>query len=208
MTMFTLVQVIGNVFSSYKYIISNSVENLRYFKEPIFIWTTIPDDQATVIVTYVEGAILPIAALLLTSMITNYLSDKEEKHKELEYKKPIESKITDERAKEPSNNDNEQWETGRTENTKNSEDKEDSMQYEQKNNDSKEDETEKEDNNIEKEDNEISNENIDLSKEESVVEELNESVIQDESIKNDITSDSPEVDKDNDKKESHFINLK
>ena len=84
MTMFTLVQVIGNVFSSYKYIISNSVENLRFFKEPIFIWTTLPDDQATVIVTYVVGAILPIAALLLTSMITNYLSDKEEELKQLE----------------------------------------------------------------------------------------------------------------------------
>jgi len=75
MTMFTLVQVVGNVFSSYKYIITNSVENLRYFKEPIFIWTSLPDDQATVIVTYVVGAILPVAALLLTSMITNYLTD-------------------------------------------------------------------------------------------------------------------------------------
>lgn len=89
MTMFTLVQVIGNVFSSYKYIISNSVENLRYFKEPIFIWTQLPDDQATVIVTYVVGAILPIAALLLTSMITNYLSDKEEEKKN-ELEQPVE----------------------------------------------------------------------------------------------------------------------
>ena len=84
MTMFTLVQVIGNVFSSYKYLITNSVENLRYFKEPIFIWTDLPDDQATVIITYVVGAILPIAALLLTSMITNYLTDNEEEIKELE----------------------------------------------------------------------------------------------------------------------------
>ena len=78
MTMFTLVQVIGNVFSSYKYLITNSVENLRFFKEPIFIWTDLPDDQATVIITYVVGAILPVAALLLTSMITNYLTDNEE----------------------------------------------------------------------------------------------------------------------------------
>ena len=81
MTMFTLVQVIGNVYSSYKYIITNSVENLRYFKEPIFIWTSLPDDQATVIVTYVVGAILPVAALLLTSMITNYLTDQAEEEK-------------------------------------------------------------------------------------------------------------------------------
>ena len=78
MTMFTLVQIIGNVYSSYKYIISNSVADLRFFKEPIFIWTQLPDDQATVIITYVVGAILPIAALLLTSMITNYLTDEEE----------------------------------------------------------------------------------------------------------------------------------
>lgn len=86
MTMFTLVQVIGNVYSSYKYIITHSVENLRYFKEPIFIWTTIPDDQATVIIVYLVGALLPIASLLLTSMITNYLSDQEENLKELENK--------------------------------------------------------------------------------------------------------------------------
>ena len=75
MTMFTLVQVIGNVYSSYKYIITNSVENLRYFKEPIFIWTDLPDAQANVIIVYLVGALLPIAALLLTSMITNYLTD-------------------------------------------------------------------------------------------------------------------------------------
>ena len=84
MFMFTLVQVIGNVYSSYKYIVTNSVENLRYFKEPIFIWTSLPDDQATVIVVYLVGALLPIAALLLTSMVTNYLTDEEEKKNELE----------------------------------------------------------------------------------------------------------------------------
>ena len=78
MTMFTLVQVIGNVFSSYKYLITHSVEDLKYFKEPIFIWMDLPDQEATVIITYVVGAILPIAALLLTSMITNYLTDIEE----------------------------------------------------------------------------------------------------------------------------------
>ena len=75
MVMFTLVQVIGNVYSSYKYIILNSVENLRFFKEPIFIWTELPDAQANVIIVYLVGAILPVAALLLTSMITNYLTD-------------------------------------------------------------------------------------------------------------------------------------
>ena len=83
MCILTLVQVLGNVFSSYKYLITNSVENLRYFKEPIFIWTDLPDDQTTVIITYIVGAILPICALLLTSMITNYLTDNEEEQKSL-----------------------------------------------------------------------------------------------------------------------------
>jgi len=96
MSMFTLVQVIGNVYSSYKYIITNSVENLRYFKEPIFIWTTLPDDQATVIIVYIVGAILPVCALLLTSMITNYLTDKEEEKKELENKQEVTEEEFDE----------------------------------------------------------------------------------------------------------------
>lgn len=87
MTMFTLVQVIGNIYSSYKYIILNSSEDLRFFKEPIFIWTDIPDNQANVIIVYLVGALLPIASLLLTSMITNYLTDEEEA-KKLEFMVP------------------------------------------------------------------------------------------------------------------------
>ena len=78
MCILTIVQVLGNVFSSYEYIITNSMESLRYFKEPIFIWTNLPDEQANVIVTYIQGSLLPIICLLLTSMVTSYLS-KEEK---------------------------------------------------------------------------------------------------------------------------------
>ena len=73
MGILTLVQILGNVYSSYKYIMLNSIENLRWFKEPIFIWTELPDDQATVIVTFIIGAILPLVALLLTAMVTNQL---------------------------------------------------------------------------------------------------------------------------------------
>ena len=83
MGILTIVQILGNVYSSYKYILLNSVDNLRYFKEPIFIWTNLPDDQATVIVTYITSAILPITALLLTSMVTNQLN-KDDNEKEIE----------------------------------------------------------------------------------------------------------------------------
>lgn len=95
MCILTLVQIIGNVYSSYKYIMLNSSENLKYFKEPIFIWTQLPDAEATVIITYVSAAILPIVALLMTSMITNYLSDQEELKKEQLEEKHIEE-ITNE----------------------------------------------------------------------------------------------------------------
>ena len=79
MCILTLVQVLGNVFSSYEYIIMNSMDNLKYFKEPIFIWTNLPDEQANVIVTYIQGSLLPIVCLLLTSMVTSYLSKEENK---------------------------------------------------------------------------------------------------------------------------------
>lgn len=75
MCVLTLVQIIGNVYSSYKYLILNSEDNLRFFKEPIFIWTDLPNDVCNVILTYVIGGILPLVSLFMTSMITNYLTD-------------------------------------------------------------------------------------------------------------------------------------
>ena len=74
MCILTLVQILGNIFSSYKYLITNSTENLRYFKEPIFTWTDLPDNQCNVIITYIVGAILPIVALCLTEMVVSYLN--------------------------------------------------------------------------------------------------------------------------------------
>lgn len=79
MIVLTLVQVLGNVYSSYEYLITNSGELLRFFKEPIFIWTELPDQQCNVILTYIIGAILPIVSLLMTSMVTNYIGKDEEK---------------------------------------------------------------------------------------------------------------------------------
>lgn len=91
MCILTLVQVLGNVFSSYEYIIMNSMDNLKYFKEPIFIWTNLPDEQANVIVTYIQGSLLPIVCLLLTSMVTSYLSKEENNKIEEQSKEQIEN---------------------------------------------------------------------------------------------------------------------
>ena len=112
MCILTLVQIIGNVYSSYKHIMLNASENLRYFKEPIFIWTDLPDAQATVIITYISSAILPLCALLLTSMITNYIEDNgkddeketitdEVKKETEETNEPIKDKSEDEIEEKP-----------------------------------------------------------------------------------------------------------
>jgi len=83
MSILTLVQIMGNVYNSYKYLISNAGENLRFFKEPIFVWTQLPDAEANVILSYIQGAILPIVALLLTAMVSGFLAKKE--NEEVEY---------------------------------------------------------------------------------------------------------------------------
>lgn len=80
MSVLTIVQILGNIYSSYKYLITNSEENLRFFKEPIFTWVqNMPDQNANVILCYVIGAILPIISLLMTGMLTSYLGNDAEK---------------------------------------------------------------------------------------------------------------------------------
>ena len=103
LSIFTLVQILGNVYSSYKYIVSNSMENLRFFKEPVFIWTDLPDQMCNVIITYLVGGILPISALLLTEMLTSYLYKEEDKVLEPE----SEHKIENEQVQEQTNQEEE-----------------------------------------------------------------------------------------------------
>lgn len=79
MGIMTLVQIIGNIFSSYKYMMTHSVADLEYFKKPIFIWTDLPNDMTTVIVTYIVGAILPIIACSMAAMVSNYIEDTDPK---------------------------------------------------------------------------------------------------------------------------------
>lgn len=80
---FTLVQVLGNVFSSYKYLMINSADDLIYFKNPIFTWTALPDTQCNVILSYIIGAILPICSLLLTEMVTESLNEETDSKNEV-----------------------------------------------------------------------------------------------------------------------------
>lgn len=95
MIVLTIVQVLGNVYSSYQYLITNSNESLKYFKEPIFVWMDMPDQQCNVILTYIIGAILPIVSLLMTSMVTNYLEKTDDTKPEDNSKKELNNAIDD-----------------------------------------------------------------------------------------------------------------
>ena len=95
MTVLTIVQVLGNVYSSYQYLITNSESLLKYFKEPIFVWMDMPDQQCNVILTYIIGAILPIVSLLMTSMVTGYLNKEDNKIEDKTDDKHLTSAIND-----------------------------------------------------------------------------------------------------------------
>lgn len=84
----TIVQILGNIFSSYKYLMLHSTSDLTYFRQPIFIWTDLPDDITTVIITYIVGAILPIIALCMTSMVSNYIMESDDSAKKIESDEP------------------------------------------------------------------------------------------------------------------------
>ena len=85
MGVLTICQILGNTFSVYKNICLNSMNELVWIKEPIFVFANdFPDKQATIIITWVMGALLPVISLLMCEMVTSYIhSDKGDKVQEL-----------------------------------------------------------------------------------------------------------------------------
>ena len=64
---------------------SHNFLSLVWIKEPIFVFANdFPDKQATIIITWVMGALLPVISLLMCEMVTSYIhSDKGDKVPEL-----------------------------------------------------------------------------------------------------------------------------
>lgn len=72
MCVLTLVQVLGNVFSSYQYAVLNSPDEIKYFIDSVLFFLQDPDPKVNqVMISYITGAILPIVALCMTSMIVD-----------------------------------------------------------------------------------------------------------------------------------------
>lgn len=72
MGVLTLVQVLGNIYSSYQYSVLNSPDEIKYFTDSVLFFIQDPDPKVNqVMISYITGAILPIVALCMTSMIVN-----------------------------------------------------------------------------------------------------------------------------------------
>ena len=72
MTVLTVVQVLGNVYSSYQYAAIHSMEEIKYFTDSVLFYLQDPDPKVNqVMISYITGAILPIVALCMTSMIVD-----------------------------------------------------------------------------------------------------------------------------------------
>lgn len=79
MCVLTAVQILGNVFASYKYMMINSTDQIQYFTDSVLFFLKDPDPAVNrVMISYITGAILPIVALCMTSMVVDVGSTKQE----------------------------------------------------------------------------------------------------------------------------------
>ena len=77
MGVLTLVQVLGNVYSSYSYMMINNTDLIKYFTDSVLFFIQDPNPKVNhVMISYITGAILPVVALCMTSMIVSVLNYK------------------------------------------------------------------------------------------------------------------------------------
>jgi uncharacterized membrane protein (UPF0136 family) len=99
MTVLTLVQVLGNVYSSYQYAAIHSAEEIKYFTDSVLFYLQDPDPKVNqVMISYITGAILPIVALCMTSMIVD-VSGVDNKNEVIEDKSEAAEEETKEESK-------------------------------------------------------------------------------------------------------------
>lgn len=88
MIILTAVQVIGNVYSTYKYMAMSQVEYYQYLAQPLLFWSeSVTEENVQVVVSWIIGAILPIIALFMTDMVATNIKNMEEskeKHSDID----------------------------------------------------------------------------------------------------------------------------
>ena len=91
----TAVQVVGNVYSVFRYISVSDVDYYQYLAKPLlFFIEEVDENTIQIIVSWIMGAILPIVALMMTDMVANNIKNVSEDKAE-----PIES-VKDESVKD------------------------------------------------------------------------------------------------------------
>lgn len=79
MILLTAVQVIGNTFSVYKFMALSETNYYIYLSKPLLFWIEgVSQDTVMIIIAWIIGAMLPIVALAMTSMVTNQMKLQEE----------------------------------------------------------------------------------------------------------------------------------
>lgn len=74
MIILTTVQVIGNVYSCFKFISMSEINYYQYLQKPLLFWINgISEETVMIIISYIIGALLPIVALCMTTMVANNL---------------------------------------------------------------------------------------------------------------------------------------
>lgn len=94
MGVLTAVQVLGNIYSSYQYMVINNMDLIKYFTDSVLFFVKDPNPQVNqVMISYITGAILPIVALCMTSMVVDVSKREEKEPDKPDEEEKIESKI-------------------------------------------------------------------------------------------------------------------
>ena len=76
MIILTSVQIMGNVFSTYKYMALSETEYYQYLAQPLLFWMEgVTEGSVQIVVSWIIGAILPIIALFMTDMVASNIKN-------------------------------------------------------------------------------------------------------------------------------------
>lgn len=108
MIVLTLTQCIGNIFSSHKYMVTHSMEDIKYFTDSVLFFVADPDPKVNIVfIDYIVGFLLPIVALAMTSMVVEILKDPSIKDNSIAVEEENEEPET---LEEPKENDHKKME--------------------------------------------------------------------------------------------------
>lgn len=91
----TAVQVVGNVYSVYKYITLSGTDYYIYLQKSLIDWwlSGVSQETIIVIISWIIGALLPIIALFMTSMVANNIKLRNEEESALNQEKTSETDV-------------------------------------------------------------------------------------------------------------------